>query len=100
MNDKLFKHLNFPRSVKISIEDSEVDFFNDVRCRTYNMLKEQMSTFGLTICRVHKLEHQNHPEKLIQFIDKKEKKIVLEVRVSDECECIITYKYEDYEGEI
>jgi hypothetical protein len=96
--DSFVKSLGFPKSVEVPVVIPYSDFIKDVRCRTSNMLENQMKTFGLTIDRVKRIDLEGGRE---LFIDSKMNKLILEVGIiPEEFKALITYKYEDYEGEI
>jgi peptidoglycan/xylan/chitin deacetylase (PgdA/CDA1 family) len=95
--DKIAKNLGFPREVEVPWHDDAKDFFNDMDCRTSNMLSDQMKTFGLTMDDIVKLEHKGSPDGLVQYVSKSKNKIVLERRIVPEhLKGVVTYKYEDY----
>jgi hypothetical protein len=96
--EALLNSLGFPRSVEVPVVSPYSDFIKDVRCRTSNMLEDQMKTFGITMNRVKRIDLEGGKE---LFVDTDLKKLILEVEIiPEECKGLITYKYEDYEGEI
>lgn len=96
--EALVNSLGFPRSIEVPVVSPYSDFIKDVRCRTSNMLEDQMKTFGITMNKVKRIDLEGGRE---LFVDIHLNKLILEVEIiPEECKALITYKYEDYEGEI
>ena len=98
MESKMANNMEFPIDLEIPLVSPYSDFINDIRCRTNNMLKYQMSTFGITIDRIKRIGDAESSEGKEIFIDTKTNKIIFEVRIiPEELKAVLTYKYESYE---